>query len=57
MTNKTNLQQTENTGINTQKIMGKMGDTWREVETITRTGEPDQGVTDLTNNCMCGVQR
>jgi hypothetical protein len=26
--------------------MGKMGDTWREVETITKTGETDQGVTD-----------
>ena len=35
----------ENTGINTQEIMGKMGDTWREVETSTKTGETDQGVT------------
>ena len=35
----------ENTGINTQGIMGKMGDTWRGVETITKTGETDQGVT------------
>ena len=25
--------------------MGKMGDTWRGVETSTRTGETDQGVT------------
>ncbi|XP_070300256.1 integrin alpha-6-like [Salvelinus sp. IW2-2015] len=25
--------------------MGKMGDTWRAVETITKTGETDQGVT------------
>ena len=25
--------------------MGKMGDTWRGVETITKTGETDQGVT------------
>ena len=37
--------QTENTGINTQRIMRKMGDTWRVVETITKTGETDQGVT------------
>ena len=25
--------------------MGKLGDTWRLVETITKTGETDQGVT------------
>jgi hypothetical protein len=25
--------------------MGKMGYTWREVETSTKTGETDQGVT------------
>jgi hypothetical protein len=25
--------------------MGKMGDTWRGMETSTRTGETDQGVT------------
>ena len=25
--------------------MGKMGDTWRGVETIPKTGETDQGVT------------
>ena len=25
--------------------MGKMGDPWRGVETSTRTGETDQGVT------------
>ena len=25
--------------------MGKMGDTWRGVETITKTDETDQGVT------------
>ena len=31
--------------MNTQGIMGKMGDTWRGVETITRTGETDQHVT------------
>ena len=39
--NKTNLhRQTENTGIKTtQGIMRKMGDTWRGVETSTRTGE------------------
>ena len=35
--------------------MGKMGDTWRWVETITKTGETDQGVTVIlrcrTNRC------
>ena len=46
--NKMNWQQTENTGKNTQGIMGKMGDTWRRVETITKTGETDQGVTMMT---------
>jgi hypothetical protein len=25
--------------------MGKMGNTWRRVETITKTGETDQGLT------------
>jgi hypothetical protein len=46
LANKTNWhRRTENTGINTQGIMGKMGDTWRGVETRTRTGETDQGVT------------
>jgi hypothetical protein len=44
-TRQTGNRQTENTGINTQGIMGKMGDTWRGVETITKTGETDQGVT------------
>ena len=45
LTNKSNWhRQTENTGINTQGIMGKMGDTWRGVETITKTGGTDQGV-------------
>jgi hypothetical protein len=29
-------RRTENTGINTLGIMGKMGDTWRRVETRTR---------------------
>ena len=33
--------ESENTGIN---IMGKMGDTWRGMETSTKTGETDQGV-------------
>ena len=27
--------------------MGKTGDTWRWVETITKTGETDQGVTTI----------
>jgi hypothetical protein len=46
LTNKTNWhRQTENTGISTQGIMGKMGNTWRGVETSTRTGKTDQGVT------------
>ena len=44
-TKRTGNRQTENTGINTQGIMGKMGDTWRRVETSTKTGETDQGVT------------
>ena len=47
LSNKTNWhRQTENTGINTQGIRGKMGDTWRGVETSTRTGETDQGMTE-----------
>jgi hypothetical protein len=29
--------------------MGKMGNTWRGVETITNTGETDQGVTNMTD--------
>ena len=41
----TGNRETVNTGINTQGIMGKMGDTWREVEIITKTGETDHGVT------------
>ena len=45
LTNKTNWQQTKNTGINPLVKMGKMGDTWRAVETSTKTGETDQGVT------------
>ena len=40
-TKQTGNRQTENTGINTLEIMGKMGDTWSEVETITKTGETD----------------
>jgi hypothetical protein len=40
-TKRTGNRQTENTGINTLEIMGKMGDTWSEVETITKTGETD----------------
>jgi hypothetical protein len=35
-------RQTENTGISTQGIMEKMGDSWRGVETSTRTCETDQ---------------
>jgi hypothetical protein len=42
---RTGNKQTENTGINTQGIIGKMGDTRRGVETSTRTGEADQGMT------------
>jgi hypothetical protein len=30
--------------------MGKIGDTWREVETIIKTGETDQGVTKTWPN-------
>jgi hypothetical protein len=45
--------------------MGKMGDTWRWVETITTTGETDQGVTvkylDITSvllfKVLLGIQR
>jgi hypothetical protein len=44
-TRQTGNKQTENSGINTQGIIGKMGDTWRGVETNTRTGETDQGMT------------
>ena len=35
-------RQTENTGINALGIMVKMGDTFRGVETSTKTGETDQ---------------
>jgi hypothetical protein len=42
-TRRTGNRQTENTSINTQGIIEKMGDTWRGVETSTRTGETDQG--------------
>jgi hypothetical protein len=45
LTRQTGNRQTENTGINTLGIMGKTGDTWRWVETITKTGETDQEVT------------
>jgi hypothetical protein len=31
--------------MNTQGIMEKMGDTWKGVKTITKTGETDPGVT------------
>ena len=44
-TTRTGNRQTENTGISTRGILGKMGDTWRGVETSTKTGEIDQGVT------------
>jgi hypothetical protein len=43
-TRRTGNRQTENTGINTQGIVGKMDDTWWGVETSTRTGETDQDV-------------
>ena len=48
-TRQTGNRETENTGINTQGIMGKMGDTWRGVGTITKTGETHQGVTETFN--------
>jgi hypothetical protein len=35
-TRQTGNRQTENTGINTQGIMGQMGDTWRGVDTSTK---------------------
>jgi hypothetical protein len=44
----------QRTQVNTQWIMGKMGDTWRGVETITKTGKTDQGVTtcnQIKSNC------
>ena len=44
LTNKTNWQRTNRGDYG---IMTKMGETWRGVETITRTGETDQGVTHL----------
>ena len=48
--NKTNWnKQSENTGINTQGIMGKMSDTWSGVATGTKTGETDQGVTPIAH--------
>ena len=39
-TRRTGNRQTENTGIDAQEIMGKMGDTWRGVETSTRQVKP-----------------
>uniref|UniRef100_A0A4W5RWG5 Anion exchange protein n=1 Tax=Hucho hucho TaxID=62062 RepID=A0A4W5RWG5_9TELE len=55
LTKQTGNRQTENTGIYTQGIMGKMG-TWRGVETNTKTGETDQGVTvpPLSRGCHLG---
>jgi hypothetical protein len=50
LTNKTNWQQTKDIGINTLGIMGKMGDTRRWVETSTKTGETDQGVTENSSS-------
>jgi hypothetical protein len=32
---------------NTLGIMGKIGETWRGLETSTKTGETDQGVTKV----------
>jgi hypothetical protein len=49
VTRRTGNRQTENTGINTQGINGKMGVTWKGVETITTTGETDQG--DSRSDC------
>jgi hypothetical protein len=43
-TRRTGNKRTENKGINIQGMTGKMGDTWRGVETSTRTGETYQGV-------------
>jgi hypothetical protein len=43
LTRQTGNRQTENTGINTLRAIGKMGDTWRGVVTITRTGENRSG--------------
>jgi hypothetical protein len=39
-----NGRQANRMGLNTLEVMGKIGDTWR-VETSTKTGETDQGVT------------
>jgi hypothetical protein len=44
-TRQTGKSQTENTGLNAQGIMKKMGDTWRGVETSTKTVETHQDVT------------
>jgi hypothetical protein len=46
LTRQTYNRETENTGISAQGIVGKMGNTWRGVETSTNTGETEQGVTD-----------
>ena len=46
-TRRTGNRKTENTGINTLGIMRKMADTCRGVETRTKTGETDQGVTPV----------
>ena len=43
---------TENTGINTLGIMGKMSESWRGVETSTKTGETDHGVTVCVCACL-----
>jgi hypothetical protein len=44
-TRQTGTKQTENTGIDMQAIIGRKGNTWKGVETSTRTDETDQGVT------------
>jgi hypothetical protein len=44
-TRRTGNRQSENTGINAPGIIGRMGHTWRVVETSTKTGVTDQGVT------------
>ena len=44
-TRQTGNRQTENTGINTQGIMGQMSDTWTGGGYKYKTGETDQGVT------------
>ena len=54
LTNKSNWpRQTENTGINTQRVIGEDGIHLEGVETSTRTGETDTSLTYIVStDCL-----